>query len=71
IRDFGHTISKGRMRLRINYVTQTGQKPPVFTFYANHPQIIDYNYERYLENRLRDRLPLVGTPVRLKFKKKD
>ncbi|MCL2137847.1 MAG: ribosome biogenesis GTPase Der, partial [Coriobacteriia bacterium] len=34
IRDFGHTISKGRMRLRINYVTQTGQKPPVFTFYA-------------------------------------
>lgn len=71
LRDFGHTISKGRMRLRINYVTQTGYKPPVFTFFANHPQIIDDNYQRYLENRLRAALPLTGTPVRLRFRKKD
>jgi GTP-binding protein len=71
LRDFGHTISRGRMRLRINYVTQTGYKPPVFTFFANHPQIIDDNYERYLENRLRAALPLEGTPIRMRFKKKD
>ncbi|MCL2632312.1 MAG: ribosome biogenesis GTPase Der [Coriobacteriia bacterium] len=71
LRDFGHTISQGRMRLRINYVTQTGRKPPVFTFFANHPQIIDDNFERYLENRLRAALPLEGTPVKLKFRRKD
>jgi GTP-binding protein len=71
LRDFGHTISKGRMRLRINYVTQTGQKPPVFTFFANHPQIVDDNFERYLENRMRAALPLEGTPIRLRFRKKD
>jgi len=71
LRDFGHTITKGRMRLRINYVTQTGTKPPQFTFFANHPQIIDDNYERYLENRLRENFNLEGTPVRLRFKKKD
>jgi GTP-binding protein len=71
LRDFGHTISSGRMRLRINYVTQTGTKPPVFTFFANHPQIIDSNYQRYLENRLRAALPLTGTPIRLRFRKKD
>jgi GTP-binding protein len=71
LRDFGHTISKGRMRLRVNYVTQTGYKPPVFTFFANHPQIVDDNYRRYLENRLRATLALEGTPIKLKFRKKD
>ncbi|MDR0500969.1 MAG: ribosome biogenesis GTPase Der [Coriobacteriales bacterium] len=71
LRDFGHTISKGRMRLRINYITQTGTKPPFFTLFANHPQIIDDNYERYLENRMRATFDLEGTPIRMKFKKKD
>jgi GTP-binding protein len=71
LRDFGHTITKGRMKLRINYVTQTGTAPPAFTFFANHPQIIDDNYKRYLENRLREAFDLEGTPVRLRFKSKD
>jgi GTP-binding protein len=71
LRDFGHTVSRGKMRLRINYVTQTGTRPPRFTFFANHPHIIDDNYRRYLENRLRETFPLEGTPVLLKFKKKD
>ncbi|MDR1713691.1 MAG: ribosome biogenesis GTPase Der [Coriobacteriales bacterium] len=71
LRDFGHTISAGRSRLRINYVTQTGTRPPTFTFFANHPHIIDDNYRRYLENRLRGAFDLEGTPIRMKFKKKD
>lgn len=71
IRDFGHTISKGKKNLRINYVTQTGTKPPHFTFFANHPDIIDENYKRYLENRLRENFDLEGTPVSLHFKRKD
>ncbi len=71
IRDFGHTIVQGRMRLKINYVTQTGQQPPAFTFFANHPEIIDDNFKRYLENRLRTTFDLSGTPVRLRFKRKN
>ena len=71
IRDFGHTVSKGKMQLRINYVTQTGTAPPHFTFFANHPQLVDDNYRRYLENRLRDTFDLEGTPIFLHFKKKD
>ena len=70
LRDFGHVVSKGNKRLRLNYVTQTAVQPPVFTFFANFPEIIDDSYERYLENRLRDRFDLVGTPIRLKFKRK-
>jgi len=71
IRDFGHTISSGRKILRIKYVTQTGSKPPQFTFFANHPDMADDNYMRYLENRLRSSFDLTGTPIRMKFKKKD
>jgi len=71
LRDFGHTVSRGKMRLRINYVTQTGTSPPYFTFFANHPQIVDDNFRRYLENRLRAAFDLEGTPIFMKFKKKD
>jgi len=71
IRDFGHTISKRKKQLRINYVTQTGTAPPHFTYFANHPELIDDNYRRYLENRLRESFDLVGTPVFLHFKRKD
>ncbi len=71
IREQGHTISKGKAVLRMKYVTQTATKPPQFTFFCNRPDIVDDNYERYLENRLRSSFDLTGTPVRLKFKKKD
>lgn len=70
LRASGHTISKGGKVLRLQYATQTGTKPPVFTFFANHPRLVDANYERYLENRLRESFDLVGTPVRLKFRQK-
>ena len=71
IRESGHTISKGKAILRMKYVTQTATCPPQFTFFCNRPDIVDDNYERYLENRLRQAFDLTGTPIRLKFKKKD
>lgn len=71
IREFGHSISKGKKILRIKYVTQTGTCPPEFTFFCNHPDLVDDNYRRYLENRMRSTFDLEGTPIRLKFKRKD
>ena len=71
IREAGHTISKGKAVLRMKYVTQTGTCPPVFTLFANRPDIVDDNYERYLEKNMRKYFDLEGTPIRLKFKKKD
>ena len=71
IREEGHTVSKGKAILRMKYVTQTGTCPPVFTFFANRPDLLTDNYERFLENRLRKHFDLEGTPVRFKFKKKD
>ena len=37
----------------------------------NRPDLVNDNFERFLENRLRASFDLVGTPITLKFKKKD
>ena len=71
IREFGHTVTKGKAVLRMKYMTQTGNCPPVFTLFVNRPDLIEPNFERYLENRLRAKFDLSGTPIRFKFKKKD
>ena len=71
IREEGHTVSQGKAVLRMKYVTQTGNCPPVFTFFANRPDLLTDNYERFLENRMRKHFDLEGTPIRFKFKKKD
>lgn len=71
IRESGFTKTDKRRRLKLMYATQTGEKPPSITFWCNAPDLVDDNYERYLENRLRERFELRGTPVRFHFKKKD
>ena len=71
IREEGHTVTKGKAVLRIKYVTQTSACPPSFSFFCNRPDLVTDNYERFLENRLRRTFDLSGTPIRLRFKKKD
>ena len=71
IRTSGHTITKGNRRLKLNYATQPAACPPVFAFFCNAPDLVDDNYERFIENRLRERLDLEGTPIRLKFRRKE
>ena len=71
IRDTGHSVSSGKRILRMKYITQTGTCPPRFTFFANHPELVDDNFKRFLENRMRKSFNLCGTPVFFKFKRKD
>jgi GTPase len=71
LREIGHTISRGGVHLRIKYGTQTRNSPPGFTFFANHPKLVDENFKRYLENRMRENFDFTGTPVTLKFRQKD
>ena len=71
IRETGHTVTQGKAVLRMKYITQTGTCPPQFTFFVNRPDLVNDNFERFLENRLRQTFDLTGTPVRFKFKKKD
>lgn len=70
IREGGHSVSYKGRRLKIHYATQTGTKPPVFTFFCNAPDLVDDNFEHFLENRIRDRFDLEGTPIRMRFRAK-
>ena len=70
LREFGHTVVDGKRRLRMNYVTQTGVKPPTFTFFVNHADMVDDTYQRYIENRMRAAFDFKGTPIRLRFRNK-
>ena len=70
LREFGHTVVDGKRRLRMHYVTQTGTNPPAFTFFVNHPDLVNDTYRRYVENRMRAEFGFEGTPIRLYFHKK-
>jgi GTP-binding protein len=57
--------SHGGRHLRIYYGTQVRNDPPTFLLYVNDPKLAHFSYLRYLENRLREEYPFLGTPVRL------
>lgn len=52
-------------QLKIYYGTQVRSDPPTFLLHVNDPKLGHFSYLRYLENRLREVYPFIGTPVRL------
>ena len=61
---------KGK-RLKIYFVSQTGVKPPKFTFRVNNKGLVHFSYERYLENKIRENFDFEGTPIILQFKNRN
>ncbi len=61
---------KGK-RLKIYFTSQTGIKPPKFTFRVNNKGLIHFSYERYLENKIRENFDFTGTPIILQFKNRN
>jgi GTP-binding protein len=57
--------------LRINYVTQVGTEPPLFTFFLNQPQSLPESYKRFIERQMRANFDLEGTPISFLFRKKN
>lgn len=53
--------------IKINYITQAGVKPPVFTFFTNEPKLIKDNYKKFLERKLREKMKFTGVPIVMKF----
>ncbi|MFN8888010.1 MAG: ribosome biogenesis GTPase Der, partial [Cyclobacteriaceae bacterium] len=60
---------KGK-HIQIKYITQVTAKSPAFAFFCNLPQYIQESYQRFLENRLREKFDFEGVPIRLFFRKK-
>lgn len=61
---------KGK-RLKIYFTSQTGIKPPKFTFRVNNKGLVHFSYERYLENKIRENFNYEGTPIILQFKNRN
>ncbi|HLP16285.1 MAG TPA: ribosome biogenesis GTPase Der [Bacteroidota bacterium] len=57
--------------VKINYITQVRQSPPVIAFFANEPQLVNENYKKFLENKIREHWGFVGVPVTVALKNKN
>jgi GTP-binding protein len=54
---------------RISYLTQVSTAPPSFVIFCNQEEVVP-SYLRYLENRFRSEMGFVGTPIRMRTKKR-
>jgi GTP-binding protein len=60
-------IVHGR-RIKLRYAHQGGRNPPIIVIHGNQTESVPETYRRYLINRFRKELKLLGTPLRLEFK---
>jgi GTP-binding protein len=51
---------------RVYYLTQGGVAPPVFVAFTNRTGKLHFSFERFLENRIRERFGFMGTPIIIK-----
>ena len=54
--------------VRFTHLTQARGKAPTFVFFVDPPEGVHFTYQRYLENKLRERFGFPGTPIKLEFK---
>ncbi len=54
-------------RLKLLFMTQTGERPPRFSVQVNSRPRVTRDYAYYLENRLRERYRLEGIPLIIDF----
>ena len=52
-------------RLKVYYCTQVSTNPPTFKLFINKEKLLTNNYQRYIENQLRQAFDLTGTPIRI------
>ncbi len=63
--------AKNGRRVKLNFITQASTFPPTFVVFVNDAKLINFSYERYLENRFRERIDFSGTPIKFVFKSKE
>lgn len=61
----------GGRRIKLKFAHQGGQNPPVVIIHGNQTVAVPGSYRRYLMNAFREKLSLVGTPIKIEFKSPD
>ena len=56
--------------IKIKYSAQVSIKPAMFTFHCNYPEAVAEHYKRFMERKIREKFPLTGVPIRMKFLQK-
>lgn len=62
---YEHPLSRKGRELKIYYGTQVAIRPPTVVLFVNHRELMHFSHLAYLENQIRARVPLEGTPLRL------
>jgi len=66
--DFERATSPSGKPTRLYYFTQAGVAPPIFVAFTNRSGKLHFSFERFLENRIRERFGFLGTPIVIKAK---
>ncbi|MEK7071969.1 MAG: hypothetical protein AAB969_00185, partial [Patescibacteria group bacterium] len=66
-----HRPSRGRglKNPYIYKIEQIGTNPPRFLIYVNDPAILHFSYLRFLQNNIREKFKILGTPLHMETKK--
>jgi len=64
-----HPLSRKGKQLKIYYATQVGTRPPTLVFFVNDPELMHFSHLAYLENQIRKRVALQGTPLKVLVRK--
>ena len=63
------TSIKGKM-MRIYYSTQAKAEPPTFVIFINNKDLVQDNYKRYLNKKIRENFGFKGTPIVVSYRQK-
>jgi GTP-binding protein len=49
--------------VKIRYITQVKVNPPTFVMFSNKATKLHFSFERFVENRIREKYPFTGAPI--------
>ncbi len=56
--------------IKFFFSTQISVAPPTLVLVVNHPRRINFSYERYVRNQIREEFPFEGSDIRIIWRKK-
>ena len=67
------TLARGGLPsdVKIRYIAQVKVNPPTFVMFSNKVKKLHFSFERFIENRIRERFPFPGTPLIIKQRVKN
>ncbi len=67
---WSHPLIKKGVKFAVTDIARISNRPLTVEIVANAPEILNFSYERYLKNALRENFMLEGAPIILKFSKR-